>query len=137
MALVQCHVFQHIVKCINDVSFKSLYIYFHYRIKHFYMNIFLNIKIFKSYPIWPHKMAIFVVKISLNYDKCLSMPSFWIINICTFVLSKRLSVYGFVYMNNLIRLVNTICGVLTILVFTVGNFELLFKFFVITNSLDP
>ncbi len=137
MALVQCHVFRHIVKCINDVLFKSFFIYFHYRIKHFYMSIFLNIKIFKSYPFWPHKMPIFVVKISLNYHKCLSVPSFWIINICTFVPSKRWSVYDFVYMNSLIRLVNTICGVLTTLVFIVGNFELLFKFFVTTYSLDP
>ncbi len=92
--------------------------------------------------IWPHKMAISVVKNSLNYDRCFSMPSFWILSIYIFVLSSNYGVHQWLVCVLctwiiIIGLVNTICGVPTTLVFIVGNFKFLFKFPFVKNLLDP
>ncbi len=72
--------------------FKNLCIYFYHRIKHSDMNnyiIFLKIKIFKSYHVWPNIVAIYVFKNWCSYSKWFSISSSWIHDICTFIPSNN------------------------------------------------
>ncbi len=64
------------------------------------------------------------------------MPSFWIFNICTSIPSSSYWTHRWPNMKVIIKLVNIICGVPTILIFTIGNPKLLFKFLTVENLHD-
>ncbi len=94
--------------------------------------------ILKNYLVWPNKMAIFVVRNSLNYDRWFSISSFWIFTVCTFVIEliNGMSMVLCTWVV-IIGLVYTICGVPTTLIFTAGSPKLLFKFLLIENPPNP
>ncbi len=126
-ALVQCRISYHIFKCIDDILFKSFCICLHHIIEHsnmgIWVNIFFEIKIFKSYHVWPHKMAMYVIKNSLNLNKWSPILSFWIFCICSLYFPTSIELISGLSMvlctwAVIIGLVNTIYGVPTTLVFT-------------------
>ncbi len=99
----------HITKHIDDIFFRSFCINLHCKIEYFDMNIWVNIffevRVFKSYLIWPYRMAISFIGDFYNYDLWFSISSSWIFSICTFVPSSNYwihwwSIYNLVHMNN-------------------------------------
>ncbi len=143
MAPIRCHIFEHIAKCIDDILFAfSFFTKLNTLTWAFGSTFFFEIRILKSYLVWPHKMAIYVIINSPIYDRWFLIPSFWIFCICTFV---PLVAFEFIDGRSMvlwtwiviIGLVNTICGVPKTLVFAIGSSKLLFKFLLIENLPNP
>jgi hypothetical protein len=88
------------------------------------INIFFEVKILKSYPIWPNKMAIYVIGDSSVMIDGFQYP---LVRFSTFVLLYPL--VGIELMGCHYWISKHHQGVPTILVITFGSLELLFNFF--------
>jgi len=146
MTLVWCYIFKHIAKHINDILFRILCIYFYYKIKHSDMNIWINIffeiRIFKSYPIWPNIMAIFVIKKWYSYSICLLISSSYIVTFALLYLPIAIGLINGRYAILftwvvIIELVNTIWSDSTNPIIAIGNVVLPLSFLLAKTPPNP
>ncbi len=146
MAPIWCYISWCIVKCIDDILFRSLCIFFYCKIEHFYMSIWINIfsevKILNSYPIWPNKMTIFAIKICVvsTYGTWYPPLGFVVFTLLYLPTSIELINGRFAILFTwivIIGLVNTIWSVPTTLIIVVGSVKLQLKFLLVETPFDP
>jgi hypothetical protein len=107
-----------------------------------WIDIFFEIMILNSYPIWPNIMAIFVIKnwcitiIGFQYPLLESMASTLLHLLVTIELINGRSIGLFTWVV-IIELMNTIWSLPETLIVVVGSAKLQPKFLIVKTPLDP